>query len=160
VTTTQVIASGGPERRLRLVGPREEAPSLDTCRQPLVTATRTEHAGVDISGNFESRPTNQPAIEPRQVADLLDAVHEANARIAAEVDHAIGSWAAVSQFTADRFIRRAAQPTPGDQAREALSDLDPELLLAGVSVWLTRRRARGERMAAGDLRPWSAGMSA
>jgi hypothetical protein len=160
VTTTQVRASGGRERRLRPVGAREEASSLGTCRHPLVAAPLAEQIGVDISGSRKSRPTNRPAIEPGRVADLLDAVHEANARIAAATDCAVGSWAAASQFTADRFSRRAAQPTSGDRAREALSVLDPELLLAGVSVWLTRRRARGERMAAGDLRPWSAGMSA
>lgn len=75
-----------------------------------------------------------------QVADLLAAVAAANGRIAAEADRIASSRAAVSLSTIDRLTRLADDLRPGAEARAELSRIDPELLLAGTSVWLPRRR--------------------
>jgi hypothetical protein len=77
-----------------------------------------------------------------QVADLLDAVAAANGRIAAEADRIARSRAATSLTTVDRLTRLADDLRPAARARVQLSLLDPELLLAGTSVWLTRRRTQ------------------
>ncbi|HEY3717769.1 MAG TPA: hypothetical protein VGL39_24860 [Jatrophihabitantaceae bacterium] len=87
-----------------------------------------------------------PTVE--QVADLLDEVYAANGLLAEEVDRIIGSRAAVSQATVERFTRLAEQLRDGAQARATLSALDPALLLAGASAWRARRRARDDATAA------------
>jgi hypothetical protein len=88
-----------------------------------------------------------------QVADLLDEVDAANGLLADEVDRILGSRAAVSQSTIDRFTRLADQLRPGAQARAQLSGLDPSRVLAGTKVWMARNRDR-----AADR--WSGGASA
>jgi hypothetical protein len=87
-----------------------------------------------------------PTVE--QVADLLDEVYAANGLLAEEVDRIIGSRAAVSQATVERFARLAEQLRGGAQARATLSALDPALLLAGASAWTARRHARDSATAA------------
>jgi hypothetical protein len=89
-----------------------------------------------------------PVTTADQVADLLAAVAAANGRIATEADRITTSRAAVSLSTIDRLTRMADDLRPGVEARGQLAQIDPELLLAGTSVWLSRRRD-----AAGSARP-------
>jgi hypothetical protein len=86
-------------------------------------------------------PPPAPVPTAEQVADLLAAVAAANGLIAVEADRISNSRAAVSLATLDRLSELTAELRPGAQARALLSDLDPDLLLAGTSVWLARRRA-------------------
>ena len=89
---------------------------------------RTGHAGR----------TAAPEPTAEQVADLLEAVADANGWMAIELDGTLSSRAAVSQATVDRFSRLAEQLRPGASARARLSNLDPDLLLAATSVWMSR----------------------
>lgn len=107
-----------------------------------------------------ARPRDAAHRTVEQVADLLDVVYQANGRMAAEVDRIIGSRAAVSQATIDRFTRLAADLRPGARARAELSDLDPDLLLAGTSVWMACRRARADSASGRADARWSGGLSA
>lgn len=92
------------------------------------------------------------ATTANQVADLLAAVAAANGRIAAEADRIASSRAAVSLATIDRLTRLADDLRPGATARAQLAQLDPELLLAGTSVWLARRRAQSTSTATAAAR--------
>ena len=74
-----------------------------------------------------------------QVADLLATVAAANGLIAAEADRLSNSRAAVSLATLERLTTLTDELRPGAEARAVLSELDPDLLLAGTSVWLARR---------------------
>jgi hypothetical protein len=83
------------------------------------------------------------AATPKDIADLLDVVAQANSRLTSEVDRLLGSRAAVSGTTVDRLLRLADDLRPGAAARtelSALADLDTDVLLAGMSEWLLRRR--------------------
>ena len=83
------------------------------------------------------------AATPKDVADVLDVVAQANSRLTSEVDRLLGSRAAVSGTTVDRLLRLADDLRPGAAARtelSALTDLDTDVLLAGMSEWLLRRR--------------------
>ena len=83
------------------------------------------------------------AATPKDIADLLDVVAQANSRLTSEVDRLLGSRAAVSGTTVDRLLRLADDLRPGAAARtelSALTDLDTDVLLAGMSEWLLRRR--------------------
>lgn len=85
------------------------------------------------------------AATPKDIADLLDVVAQANSRLTSEVDRLLGSRAAVSGTTVDRLLRLADDLRPGAAARTELSasaDLDTDVLLAGMSEWLLRRRFR------------------
>jgi hypothetical protein len=84
-----------------------------------------------------------------QVADLLDEVYAANGLLADEMDRILGSRAAVSQSTIDRFTRLADQLRPGARARAQLSGLDPCQVLAGTKVWMARDRERSAKSASG-----------
>ena len=86
-----------------------------------------------------------------QVADLLDEVYAANGLLADEMDRILGSRAAVSQSTIDRFTRLAHQLRPGARARARaqLSDLDPSRVLAGTKIWMARNRGRSANTASG-----------
>jgi hypothetical protein len=84
-----------------------------------------------------------------QVADLLDEVYAANGLLADEMDRILGSRAAVSQSTIDRFTRLADQLRPGARARAQLSGLDPSRVLAGTKVWMARNRERSTNSASG-----------
>ena len=59
-------------------------------------------------------------------------------RTAIESGGILSSRVAVSQATVDRFSRLAEQLRPGASARARLSNLDPGLLLAATSVWMSR----------------------
>lgn len=91
---------------------------------------RTGHAGR----------TAAPEPTAEQVADLLEAVADANGWMAIELDGILSSRATVSQATVDRFSRLAEQLRPGASARARLSNLDPDLLLAATSLWMSRRQ--------------------
>jgi hypothetical protein len=82
-----------------------------------------------------------------QIADLLDEVYAANGLLADEMDRILGSRAAVSQSTIDRFTRLADQLRPGARARAQLSGLDPSWVLAGTKVWIARDRERSANSA-------------
>lgn len=89
-----------------------------------------------------------PAPTVEQVADLLATVAAANGLIAAEADRISSSRAAVSLATLDRLTELTTDLRPGAEARAVLSELDPDLLLAGTSVWLARRSADRQSSAA------------
>ncbi len=91
-----------------------------------------------------------PAPTVEQVADLLATVAAANGLIAAEADRISSSRAAVSLATLDRLTELTTELRPGAEARAVLSELDPDLLLAGTSVWLARRRAVIRQSSAAD----------
>lgn len=76
-----------------------------------------------------------------QVADLLDVVMDANGRIAAEAARIAESGERVSQAMVDSLTSLGQRLRPGAVARARLGSVDPELLLAGTSVWLRRRRS-------------------
>lgn len=80
-----------------------------------------------------------PGRSAAQVADLLETLHAASVRLAAEMPELAATPAAVSQRTVLRLRRLAADLTPGAQARIALADVDAELLLAGAATWAARR---------------------
>lgn len=84
--------------------------------------------------------TAAPEPTAEQVADLLEAVADANGWMAIELDGILSARATVSQATVDRFSRLAEQLRPGASARARLSNLDPDLLLAATSLWMSRRR--------------------
>jgi hypothetical protein len=84
-----------------------------------------------------------------QVADLLDEVYAANGLLADEMDRILGSRAAVSQSTIDRFTRLADKLRPGARARAQLSRLDPSRVLTGTKVWIARNRERSAKSASG-----------
>jgi hypothetical protein len=80
---------------------------------------------------------------PEDIADLLDAIAQANGRLSSEVDRLLVDRAAVSSTTIDRLVRLADELRPGAAARaelRALADLDTTVLLAGIASWLQRRR--------------------
>jgi hypothetical protein len=80
---------------------------------------------------------------PEDIADLLDAIAQANGRLSSEVDRLLVDRAAVSSTTIDRLVRLADVLRPGAAARaelRALADMDTTLLLAGIASWLQRRR--------------------
>ena len=96
-----------------------------------------------------------------QVADLLDEVDAANGLLADELDRILGSRAAVSQSTIDRFTRLADQLRPGARARTQLSDLDPSQVLAGTKIWMARNRGWPANTASGRAASsWSGEASA
>ena len=98
---------------------------------------------------------SSPALTLNDVADLLDAVADANRRVAAEVDRLAVSPVPITQATVDRLTILAQQVRPGARARTQLSQLDPTLLLAGTSVWLTRwRRPKSQSAAARAQARW------
>ena len=73
-------------------------------------------------------------------------VAQANSRLTSEVDRLQGSRAAVRGTTVERLLRLADDLRPGAAARAELSvlaDLDTDVLLAGMSEWLLRRRSPG-----------------
>gem|GEM_PF-5231954 len=84
--------------------------------------------------------TAAPEPTAEQVADLLEAVADANGWMAIELDGILSARTTVSQATVDRFSRLAEQLRPGASARARLSNLDPDLLLAATSLWMSRRR--------------------
>jgi hypothetical protein len=99
--------------------------------------------------------TSSPAPTINEVADLLDMVADANRRVAAEVDRLAVSPVPVTPATVDRLSILAQQVQPGARARTQLSQLDPGLLLAGTSVWLTRwRRPEPQSAAARAQARW------
>ena len=86
------------------------------------------------------------ATTPKDVADLLDVIAQANSRLTSEVDRLLGTRAAVRGTTVERLLRLADDLRPGAAARAELSvlaDLDTDVLLAGMSEWLLRRRSPG-----------------
>jgi hypothetical protein len=85
-------------------------------------------------------PDCPPITTADQVADLLAVVAAANGRVAAEAGYLIGSMGPASLDTLQRLSRLADELRPGLEARAVLSRLEPDLLLAGTSVWLGRRR--------------------
>lgn len=89
-----------------------------------------------------------------QVADLLETVHAANGRIACEVDLIFGSRAAVGQHTVDRFTRLAIELRPGAAARAELAALNSDLLMAGTSLWMPRRRTSAASANARAAQRW------
>ena len=102
---------------------------------------------------------SEPVTTVDDVANLLEAVARANALFAAVVDRIAGSRALISQASVDRLARLADRLRPGEVARAQLSELDPEVLLAGTSVWLQRRRCRAGSAAARAQARWG-GLSA
>jgi len=102
---------------------------------------------------------SEPVTTVDDVANLLETVARANALFAAEVDRIAGSRALISQASVDRLARLADRLRPGEVARAQLSELDPEVLLAGTSVWLQRRRCRTGSAAARAQARWG-GLSA
>ncbi len=92
-----------------------------------IPADRTGHAGR----------TAAPEPTAEQVADLLEAVADANGWMAIELDGILSSRAIVSQATEGRVGRLAEQLRPGPSARATLSNLDPDLLSAATSLWMS-----------------------
>ncbi len=93
---------------------------------------------------------NVPAPTAEQVADLLATVAAANGLFAGEADWISSSRATVSLAALDRLSKLAAELRPGAEARAVLSDLDPDLPLAGTSVWLARNRTPAAERSATD----------
>lgn len=93
-----------------------------------------------------------------RVADLLATVAVANRLIADEAERICNSRAAVSLATLERLTTLTAELRPGAEARAALSELGPDLLLAGTSVWVARHRtaANGYGAAARAAIRWGA----
>ena len=100
--------------------------------------TRSVPDGVPADRTARAGRTGVPEPTAEQVADLLEAVADANGWMAAELDGILRSRAAVSQATVDRFSRLAEQLRPGASARARLSNLDPDLLLRATSLWMSR----------------------
>jgi hypothetical protein len=160
VTSAQVRVASGCEEWLRSARTRWSGPSSVAHPRPTRTSPATGNNSLDRTCITNDLPTENPTTAAGQVADLLDPVYEANARTGAEVGHLVGSSLAVSQTADDRFLGLSVDPPTGATARAALSVLDSELLLAGVFVWLSRRRAGGDTPAAGTVLHWPTGMSA
>lgn len=98
---------------------------------------------------------SSPAPTINEVADLLDAVADANRRVAAEVDRLAVCTVPISQATVERLTMLVELCRPGARARVRLSQLDPSLLLAGTSVWLTRwRRPQSQSASARAQARW------
>lgn len=91
-----------------------------------------------------------------RVADVLASVAAANGLIGAEADRISNSRAVVSLATLERLTTLTAELRPGAEARAVLAELNPDLLLAGTSVWLARRRsaAAGHSAAARAATRW------
>jgi hypothetical protein len=82
-----------------------------------------------------------------QIADLLDEVNAANSLLADEMNRILGSRAAVTQNTIDRFTRLTDQLRPGARARAQLSRLDASRVLAGTKIWIARNRQQSANSA-------------
>ena len=102
-------------------------------------------------------PFPPPTVE--EVADLLEAVHAANGRVAAELDLVLGSRASVSQTTVERLARLADDLRPGANARTELAGLEPALLMDGTCLWMQRSGARRSSASARAAHVWSGGRS-
>ena len=102
--------------------------------------TRSVPGGDPTGRTGHTGRTAAPEPTAEQVADLLEAVADANGWMAIELDGILSSRATVSQATVDRFSRLAEQLRPGASARARLSKLDPDLLLAATSLWMSRRQ--------------------
>ena len=102
--------------------------------------TRSVPGGDPTGRTGHTGRTAAPEPTAEQVADLLEAVADANGWMAAESGGILSSRAAVSQATVGRFSRLAEQLSPGASARARLSNLDPDLLLAATSLWMSRRQ--------------------
>ena len=100
-------------------------------------------------------PFPPPTVE--EVADLLEKVHAANGRVAAELDLVLGSRASVSQTTVERFVRLADDLRPGADARSELAGLDPGLLMDGTWLWMQRTGTRRSSASARAAHLWSGG---
>jgi hypothetical protein len=85
-----------------------------------------------------------------QVADLLDVVATASGRITVEADRIAASRAEVSAAMVERLNLLADALRPGADARYLLRRVDTELLLAGASLWLARRRDGRPRVRAAE----------
>jgi hypothetical protein len=86
------------------------------------------------------------ATTPKDLADLLDVIAQATCRLTSEVDRLQGRRAAVRGTTVERLVRLADDLRPGAAARAelpVLADLDTDVLLAGMSESLLRRRSPG-----------------
>jgi hypothetical protein len=88
---------------------------------------------------------DQPVTSAEQVADLLESVMAANGEIAAEAARIARCDAWVSQAMVERLTSLGQRLQPGAAARTRLGAVDPELLLAGTRMWLTRRRQSSAR---------------
>ena len=111
---------------------------MDLARTHSVPGGDAVPNSADRAGQAGRTAAPEPTAE--QVADLLEAVADANGWMAFESGGILSSRAAVSQATVDRFSRLAEQLRPGASARARLSNLDPNLLLRATSLWMSRRR--------------------
>ncbi|MHA3700741.1 hypothetical protein ACXR2U_01035 [Jatrophihabitans sp. YIM 134969] len=110
--------------------------------------------GMDTSG---MRRLDRQVITIEQVADLLQTVHAANARVAAELDLVVGSRASVSQTTVERLARLADELEPGAVARTELAGLEPGLLMDGTWLWMQRSGASESTARARAAALWTGG---
>jgi hypothetical protein len=88
---------------------------------------------------------DEPVCSADQVADLLDVVMDANSCIAVEAARIAESGEWVSQGMVERLTSLGQRLRPGAAARVRLGSVDPDLLLAGTSMWLMRQRRRSAR---------------
>lgn len=90
-------------------------------------------------------PTADGADGADGVADLLEEVAAAGGFLAEELDLIASSRAPVSEYTVLRLEALAARLRPAARMRARLGGLDPQLLVAGVRRWVTRRDAAVRR---------------
>jgi hypothetical protein len=80
---------------------------------------------------------------PARVADLLEMVSRADRTLEAELDRTAASKNPISQLTVNRLEKLLRELRPAAEIRTQLAALDPDLLHAGMSIWLSRREAHG-----------------
>jgi hypothetical protein len=87
----------------------------------------------------DTAETSIPA-QIEMVVDLLEAVYQANGRMAAELDRLAASRTSVSDAAVHTLVRLAEDLRPGAAARARLAELDHDLQVAGAAAWIARRR--------------------
>ena len=83
-----------------------------------------------------------------QVADAWDLFDQAYRWFRDELDEINTSQAPLSQTSVDRLVALGSRMQPAAEAATLLAGVEPNLILAGVAVWVGRRTARGA-----DYRP-------
>lgn len=113
----------------------------------------------------ESDPT-PAAPTSEEVADQLETLAAAHAWLLAEQRLIASGGVRLSQVLVDRLVALGNRMRPAAQIRARLRQVDPELLLAGMAVWLRRHppitagRDRPVRAADRAERAWSGGDAA
>lgn len=96
----------------------------------------------DTQGLAGARVRGPHSGDVELVVELLNAVYQANERMAAELDRLTAARSSVSDADVQAFLRLADELRPGAAARARLAELDNDLQAAGAADWIAQHRQR------------------